>query len=467
MGMEEETLNEYVDVLEIFLNNRANKIPLTPKEIKSEFIMAKSKTPEYEQKKRSLDRILEFYSLIKLVTIQTDTTMNEVSRLDRIRKKRLLPLDERKQLIPYIDYIKTKIKLTSTKDECKKYNMVGRFRKPIQVWVDSHGDVIDENIIKSLPKYIHPTENVKISSESTEKKLLSICENPLKNYPMNNGFYVINEKLKFKYVNKQSLTFEFYGDKFQNIDINISEDFIDNENNVKNLSKDIVNINNKNITLIDMEDISVRAEDCKYRLNFKNKCESTPIEYVIPLKDKLPMFVDFLDRMIDRKINEDGDYDYDISTHEIVSTVIKSNAFGFQTDFVAKIFGKLLIEKQNLSNSYKEEIVYPLPLLIEIIESKTKINIEFENYGNKIKLQNVQMNQIVIKENSFDIIFDNFTSMNQSDISQIKSIKNSDNNEFLNDYKKLKELVNELDEKHKSNFDLIMKDFESIDIFSW
>ena len=216
-----------------------------------------------------------------------------------------------------------------------------------------------------------------------------------------------------------------------------------------------------------MEDISVRAEDCKYRLNFKNKCESTPIEYVIPLKDKLPMFVDFLDRMIDRKINEDGDYDYDISTHEIVSTVIKSNAFGFQTDFVAKIFGKLLIEKQNLSNSYKEEIVYPLPLLIEIIESKTKINIEFENYGNKIKLQNVQMNQIVIKENSFDIIFDNFTSMNQSDISQIKSIKNSDNNEFLNDYKKLKELVNELDEKHKSNFDLIMKDFESIDIFSW
>ena len=77
------------------------------------------------------------------------------------------------------------------------------------------------------------------------------------------------------------------------------------------------------------------------------------------------------------------------------------------------------------------------------------------------------MNQIVIKENSFDIIFDNFTSMNQSDISQIKSIKNSDNNEFLNDYKKLKELVNELDEKHKSNFDLIMKDFESIDIFSW
>ena len=36
-------------------------------------------------------------------------------------------------------------------------------------------------------------------------------------------------------VNKQSLTFEFYGDKFQNIDINISEDFIDNENNVKNL----------------------------------------------------------------------------------------------------------------------------------------------------------------------------------------------------------------------------------------
>ena len=35
------------------------------------------------------------------------------------------------------------------------------------------------------------------------------------------------------------------------------------------------------------------------------------------------------------------------------------------------------------------------------------------------------------------------------------------------DFKKLKELVNELDEKHKSNFDLIMKDFESIDIFSW
>lgn len=342
--MEKETLEEYVDILEIFINhhNSGRKTLLTPKEIKDNFGMGKSKTPYYEQRKRSLDRCMEFYSLIKLITIQTDTTDNEINRLVRLRKDRFPPLDERKQLEPYIDFIKSQRKSTLTKNICDLYNTVYRLRKTIEVWIDGNKDEVEETLINKLPKKINE-------------------------YPIDNdGYFVVNPKLKFKKVEKSPLKFEFVGDKFQNIKINVTKDFKDSDNKKRNLSKDTVIINGKDITLVDMDDTSVRAEDCLYRLTQPNNCNSNPINYVLPRNNKIDMFVDFLDRMIDRKINYDGVYDDDI-TSPIVSTVINSNAFGFQTDFVCKTLGKLLIERHNTINNKNNRVIYTLPLLIEII----------------------------------------------------------------------------------------------------
>ena len=484
--MEKETLDEYESILRIFIThyNNGSKTPLTPKEIKNHFGIGKKSDSEYEQKKRSLDRCMEFYSLIKLISIYTDTTMNEINRLKRIRKKHSykitntitkekrtisIPLHERKELDPYIEYVGNIRKKTLTKNECDLYNTVGRFRKTKKIWIDDKDNEIDEDILKGLPKYIHPNTNIIFSTKDTseekkekEKNLNENCLNPLRKYPTDkNGFFVINEKLKFKQIEKKLLSFEFIGNKFKNIDIDVNKDFTDNENKKRNLLKDVIIIDNEKVTLVDIADTSVRAEDCLYRLNQPNKCNSNPINYVIPADDKIDLFVDFLDRMIDRKINDDGVYNRNI-TSRLVSTVINSNAFGFQTNFVAETVGKLLIEKHN-----KLKIQYTLPLLIEIIESKNKIDIEFKNNGNNIKLQNTQIKQITVKENSFDLVFDNFISMNQSDILQIKSITNSNENELSSDYYKLKELVNELDEKYKLTFEFIMMEFDYKELFEF
>ena len=185
--MEKETLEEYVDILEIFINhhNSGRKTLLTPKEIRDGFGVEKKSDPQYEQKKRSLDRCMEFYSLIKLITIQTDTTDNEINRLVRLKKDRWTPLNERKQLDPYIDFIKTQRKSTLTTNICDLYNTVYRLRKTIEVWIDDNKDEVDEKLIQQLPK--------PINEYSTDK----------------DGFYVVNPKLKFKKVEKTPLKFEF------------------------------------------------------------------------------------------------------------------------------------------------------------------------------------------------------------------------------------------------------------------
>lgn len=105
--MEKETLDEYESILRIFIThyNNGSKTPLTPKEIKNHFGIGKKSDSEYEQKRRSLDRCMEFYSLIKLISIYTDTTMNEINRLKRIRKKTLMKLltqlQKKKELFLY------------------------------------------------------------------------------------------------------------------------------------------------------------------------------------------------------------------------------------------------------------------------------------------------------------------------------------------------------------------------------
>ena len=437
--MDSDKLNDYVEILEIFINHYKNGriTPLTPKEIKKKFDVGKSSDPQYEQRKRVLDRCMEFYSFIKLITIQTDSTLNEQNRLNRIKKNRWKPLNERKKLDPYIQFIKDERKNNTIKDNCLKYNLVGRYRKLNKVFIDENNDEYTERELElfqtQLPK-------------------------DFKKYPKDKkGFYTIEFKsgtiYKIKEVEKQPLTFEMFGEKFQNISTDMEKDFIDTNKNKRNLSDDNVKIENTIIDVCDFNDICVRAEDCLYSLTKTNQCnDNYPIEYNLPSDAKIDMFIDFLDRMVDKDINEDGQYDTDL-TDPLISTVIKSDSFGDNKRFVSQTIGKLLIfNHNNININNNTEGYYPLDVLIQIIESGNSVDVEFENFGNILKLQNTKIKKIVVSENSFDLHFENFVSQNHTNILQIKKIDNHSEDGLRNDIDKVIELIDGLNEKDKKYF---------------
>lgn len=441
-----DKLNDYVNILEIFIDHYKSrrKTLLTPKEIKEQFGVGKRSNSDYERKKRTLDRCMEFYSFIKLITIQTDSTLNEENRLSRIRKNRLFPLEERKQLNPYIEFISNERINHTTDDECLKYNLVGRFKRFNEMYVDDNNEEYTEKELELLQTQL-------------PKKI--------EEYPKDDkGFHTIKFKsgteYKIKRVEKQSTKYEMYGEKFQNIETDMEIDFIDSNGIKRNLSKDKVIIENKDIKVCDFDDIYVRAEDCLYSLTQQNECnDDIPIEFKIPSNDKINMFVKFIDGMISKNLTEDGQYDMDL-TDTLISTVINSNAFGLQTDFVTQTIGKLTIFNHNNSNiSNKTEGYYPLYILIQIIESGNSIDIEFENSGNNLKLQNTKLKKIVINENLFDLHLDNFMSQNHTDISQIKKITNHSEDELRNNVDKVNELINGLDNRYKEYFE---KKFDSL-----
>ena len=102
------------------------------------------------------------------------------------------------------------------------------------------------------------------------------------------------------------------------------------------------------------------------------------------------------------------------------------------------------------------------------MKSQININVTFENFGNTIQLKNTKIRRISIKENGFDIHFDNFISQNQSDIKQILSIENSSEDGLRDDIEKVREMINDLpsEEKEKIN-KLIGEVTPSMDIFEF
>ncbi|MFW3405627.1 hypothetical protein ACN9JU_01940 [Aliarcobacter butzleri] len=452
--MNNTNLEEYVDVLEILINhyNSNDTHLLSHPTLRDSYGYGERNSDDYEQRKRSFERCLNFFSQIKLLTIYTDTTQNEIDRLGRVRIYRYTPLDERKQLDPYIQYIKDERKSNTYKitlndgsevdDICKKFNMVRKYIKTVEMWVDGDNDEVDENILKQLPKYIDEEKN------------------PLKEYPTQKGYHIINDRLKLKRVEKERLTIEFFGEKFQNITTDMESDFTDKDGNVRNLSDDTVFIDSKTIGIVDFDDINVRVDDCLYRLNKKDNCiENNPIEFNLPSNTKVDLFVKFLMKNIDKKQNEDEELNEDL-TDPFISSVVNSNAFGDNKGFVSQTIGKLILFNHNNMNiNNKTEGYYPLGVLIQIIESGNSIDIEFENFGNNLILQNTTIKKIVVNENSFDLHFDNFVSQNHTDISQIKKIDNHSEDGFRNDVDKVIELINGLDGKYKEYFE---KEFDDL-----
>ena len=151
-----------------------------------------------------------------------------------------------------------------------------------------------------------------------------------------------------------------------------------------------------------------------------------------------------------------------------LKTVLESQIFGFQTDFVSQTIGKVVVKHHNIQNMSDKTNGYPLDVIMSIIDSQINVNVKFENFGNTIELNNTKIKKVTIKENGFDIHFDNFISQNQSDIKQILSIENSSEDGLRDDIEKVREMINDLpsEEKEKIN-KLIWEVTPSMDLFSF
>ena len=151
-----------------------------------------------------------------------------------------------------------------------------------------------------------------------------------------------------------------------------------------------------------------------------------------------------------------------------LKTVLESQIFGFQTDFVSQKIGKVVVKHHNIQNMSDKTNGYPLDVIMSIIDSQINVNVKFENFGNTIELNNTKIKKVTIKENGFDIHFDNFISQNQSDIKQILSIENSSEDGLRDDIEKVREMINDLPSEEKEKITkLIGEVTPSMDIFEF
>lgn len=135
-----------------------------------------------------------------------------------------------------------------------------------------------------------------------------------------------------------------------------------------------------------------------------------------------------------------------------IKTVLESQLFGFQTDFVAQTISKAILKQQEIKGNFN----YPLDVITTIMNSKINVNVTFENSGNTIELKNTKIKRVSIKENGFDIHFDNFISQNHSDLKQIKLIENSSEENLREDIKTVMELIEKLPADEKARISEIL-----------
>lgn len=153
---------------------------------------------------------------------------------------------------------------------------------------------------------------------------------------------------------------------------------------------------------------------------------------------------------------------------ELIKTVLESQLFGFQTDFVSQTIGKVVVKHHNIQNISDNTDGYPLDVIMSIIDSQINVNVKFENFGNTIELNNTKIKKVTIKENGFDIHFDNFISQNQSDINQILSIENSSEDGLRDDIEKVREMINDLPSEEKEKINKLIREVTpSMDIFEF
>lgn len=225
-----------------------------------------------------------------------------------------------------------------------------------------------------------------------------------------------------------------------------------------------ININGKEVE-VKPQQIKVRLYD-KKKDGIDENGEFYEDEYIVDLH--IPKSRDGKERLCQTVSSMITTIPYaDIYTPTI-KTVLESKLFGLQTDFVTQIIGKVILKHHYMTHSGKEDSGYPLDLIVSIIESKISVNVEFENFGNVIRLNNTKIKKITIKENGYDIHFDNFISQNQSDIKQIKLIENTSVDGLYDDVKKVRDMIDNISLENKDNIKNIIDDvFDLSNIFEF
>lgn len=444
--METHKIEEYVKVLSEVINNRYN--PISPPKMKELFGINKStQSPnEYDRMKTSLQRILDFYNETKIITIVTDSTLNEINRLKKQFKENVeIPIEERNKLKPFIQLLseKTMDSSKSTMSDCEKYSIVEKIKTVQSVFVTPKGKKIEESLLPKNFFDLTEDKNGYVETEVNGKKI----------------------KLKEKY--EDVTYYELVGEKLENINIDLFEEEIEtSEGKIKLCIEDVV----------DMEDKTVSPYHIMYRLflecDFKDKSGKikSPIEFEIP-QTNTKVFVEFFVSMITT-------FNYDIQSKSVVE-LSKSDIFKVKNDetkqFITDTFTKVMIK---LCEYHRGDKSYPIQLLLDLIDTKSKLNIKFNIDDEEVYFSNTSIKKLIVRENELDIKLSHST-LTLSNINQISKIQSYDTplnqseedelkmeKEFWKDVEKLKNILTDIDENSSKDMMKTIKEIERIsDVF--
>lgn len=439
--------------------------PISQKKMKEIVGIEKSSlsSKEYDRMKTSLQRVLDFYNKTKIITIVTDTVQNEIKALKN-RK-------DTKNLKPYIELLKKKSaesyrkreKEIQSKDEnevlklelkniCDEYSIVEKTKSNNLVSRNQRKKEIDETL---LPKDFNELE--------VDKNGYRLC-------------YINGKYEKIKKAFEDSTSYELVRNKlidYLDIDFNKEEVVTYEEkhfttNNKITITKKIYLKNE-----VDSLDKKISPYDILYRLflecDFKdlNGNLNAPIEFKIPEKDT-SLFIRFFSSLAEK-------YDYNIESESMIK-LSKSDMFQNKTnnikEFIITTFTKVLIRY----NEYlKGNSSYSLQLLLDLIETQSKINIKFIINDEEIEFLKTSINKLIVKENELDIKLSHstitLTNLNQISLIQSYDIPSSQTEEerekqFLKDVEKLKNILSEINDDNSNNMMATIRDIETIeDIF--
>lgn len=447
--METHKIEEYVKVLSEVINNRYN--PISPTKMKELFgINNSTQSPtEYDRMKTSLQRILDFYNSTKIITIVTDSTLNEINRLKKQFKENVeIPIKERNRLKPFIQLLSEKNmdSSKSTMSDCEKYSIVEKIKTVKSVFVTPKGKKVEESLLPKNFFDLTEDKNGYVETEINGKKI----------------------KLKEKY--EDVTYYELVGEKLENINIDLFEEEIEtSEGKIKLCIEDVV----------DMEDTIVSPYHIMYRLflecDFKDKSGKikSPIEFEIP-QTNTKVFVEFFVSMITT-------FSYDIQSKSVIE-LSKSDIFKVKNDetqqFITDTFSKVMIKLCEYNKS--DNNPYPIQLLFDLIESKSKLNIKFTIDEEEVEFSKTSIKKIIIKENELDIKLSHST-LTLSNINQITEIQSYDiplnqseedelksEKEFWKDVEKLKNILTDIDDDSSKEMIKTIKEIERIsDMFEF
>lgn len=423
--MEDYKLREYETVLREIINNRYN--PISPKKMKELFSMDEltPKTKEYDAQKTSLQRILDFYTSINIITIITDSTLNEINKLKKRKSDVKIPLEERDKLKPYIKLLSNKYSKSSksTMDDCIKYSVVTKITEERLV------SVVDNNKDSLFDESLLPNNFISMKADKDGYRMIMVDDKDYKlKYKMKTLYKLVNEKF-------ENLEIDYFGE-----DVKISDE-------------EIVNLCIEDV--VDLGDKEVSPYHIMYRLflecDFKDKYGKieSPIEFQIP-NQKIDLFIQFFLSMV-------LTYDYNIKSSKIVE-LTKSDIFQNEEikRFITNTVTKIIIK---LTEYQKGEKPYPLQLLLDLISFKSKINIKINIDDEAIDLSKTSIKKLIIRENELDIKLKN-TTVTLTDINQIKSIQSYDSSNLSEDIEKLKTILTEYPTEVTASISQLIKDLE-------